>query len=102
MPAPKKSRQDGIRLNRYIAHAGICSRREADTFIAAGSVKVNDKTITEMGFKVQSKDRVEFDGRLISPEKKEYILLNKPKNFITTTSDDRGRRTVMELRPSFE
>ena len=97
MPTPKKSRQDGIRLNRYIAHAGICSRREADTFIAAGSVKVNGKTITEMGFKVQSKDRVEFDGRLITPEKKEYILLNKPKNFITTTSDDRGRRTVMEL-----
>ncbi|MGB0526382.1 MAG: pseudouridine synthase [Flavobacteriaceae bacterium] len=97
MPTPKKSRQDGIRLNRFIAHAGICSRREADTFIAAGSVKVNGKTITEMGFKVQSKDKVEFDGRLITPEKKEYILLNKPKNFITTTSDDRGRRTVMEL-----
>ncbi len=75
MPAPKKSRQDGIRLNRYIAHAGICSRREADTFIAAGSVKVNGKTVTEMGFKVQSIDKVEFDGRLITPEKKEYILL---------------------------
>ena len=65
MPAPKKSRQDGIRLNRYIAHAGICSRREADTFIAAGSVKVNGKTVAEMGFKVQSTDKVEFDLSLI-------------------------------------
>ena len=86
-----------IRLNKYLANAGLCSRREADTLIAAGNVTVNGKTVTEMGYKVNPRDTVKFDGRLISPEKKEYILLNKPKNFITTTRDERGRRTVMEL-----
>lgn len=84
-------------MNRYIANAGICSRREADTFIAAGNVTVNGKTITEMGFKVKRSDDVRFDGKRLNLEKKEYILLNKPKNFITTTSDEKGRRTVMEL-----
>lgn len=86
-----------VRLNKYLANSGICSRREADTLIAAGNVSVNGKTITEMGYKVSLDDEVRFDGRPISPEKKEYILLNKPKNFITTTRDERGRRTVMEL-----
>ena len=85
------------RLNKYLANAGLCSRREADTLIAAGNVTVNGKTITEMGYKVKSGDIVKFDGRTISPEKIEYVLLNKPKNFITTTRDERGRRTVMEL-----
>src|SRR5690606_14576734 len=86
-----------IRLNRYIANAGICSRREADTYIAAGSVTVNGKVVNEMGYKVKRSDEVRFDGKRLSLEKKEYILLNKPKNFITTTSDEKGRRTVMEL-----
>ncbi|MBT8281509.1 MAG: rRNA pseudouridine synthase [Muriicola sp.] len=86
-----------IRLNKYVANAGVCSRREADTYIAAGNVTVNGKTITEMGFKVKRTDEVRFDGRLLNPEKKEYVLLNKPKNFITTTRDEKGRRTVMEL-----
>jgi 23S rRNA pseudouridine2605 synthase len=86
-----------IRLNKYVANSGVCSRREADTYIAAGNVTVNGKPITEMGYKVNPGDTVRFDGRLLNPEKKEYILLNKPKNFITTTSDERGRRTVMEL-----
>lgn len=96
--APKKpSNPDEIRLNRYIANAGICSRREADTYIAAGSVSVNGKVISEMGYKVKRTDDVRFDGRKLSLEKKEYILLNKPKNFITTTNDEKGRRTVMEL-----
>ena len=93
----KKSNPDEIRLNRYIANAGICSRREADTYIAAGNVTVNGKPITEMGYKVKRSDDVRFDGKRLSMEKKEYILLNKPKNFITTTSDEKGRRTVMEL-----
>lgn len=88
---------DLIRLNRYIANAGICSRREADTFIAAGNVTVNGKVITEMGHKVKRTDDVRFDGRQLNLEKKEYVLLNKPKNFITTTRDEKGRRTVMEL-----
>jgi 23S rRNA pseudouridine2605 synthase len=88
---------DLIRLNRYVANAGVCSRREADTYIEAGNVTVNGKTITEMGHKVKLTDIVKFDGRVLNPQKKEYVLLNKPKNFITTTSDERGRRTVMEL-----
>ncbi len=91
------SSPDLIRLNRYLANSGVCSRREADVYIAAGNVTVNGKPVTEMGFKVAKGDVVKFDGRLLNPEKKEYILLNKPKNFITTTSDEKGRRTVMEL-----
>lgn len=86
-----------IRLNRYVANAGVCSRREADTYIAAGNVTVNGKVVSEMGYKVKLTDKVRFDGRLLNPEKKEYVLLNKPKNFITTTNDEKGRRTVMEL-----
>ncbi len=93
----RPSNPDLIRLNKYIANAGICSRREADTLIAAGNVTVNGKVVTEMGYKVKKTDDVRFDGRKLNPEKKEYVLLNKPKNFITTTRDERGRRTVMEL-----
>lgn len=89
--------EGGIRLNKYISNSGVCSRREADVYIASGSASVNGKIITEMGFKVQETDEVRFDGSLISPEKKRYVLLNKPKNFITTMDDDRGRKTVMEL-----
>ncbi|MEM6892690.1 MAG: pseudouridine synthase [Bacteroidota bacterium] len=96
-PRPRTSNPDEIRLNRYIANAGICSRREADTYIAAGNVTVNGKVITEMGYKVRRTDDVRFDGRKLNLEKKEYVLLNKPKNFITTTNDEKGRRTVMEL-----
>lgn len=95
-----KNSQDSdglIRLNKYIANAGVCSRREADTYIAAGNVTVNGKAVTELGFKVSKDDEVRFDGRLLKREKKEYVLLNKPKNFITTTRDEKGRRTVMEL-----
>ncbi len=100
MKKPTPHTGDGprlVRLNKYIAHAGICSRREADTLIAAGNITVNGKTITEMGYKVSPSDEVRFDGRLLNTEKKEYVLLNKPKNFITTTRDEKGRRTVMEL-----
>ncbi|MCB0485334.1 MAG: rRNA pseudouridine synthase [Flavobacteriaceae bacterium] len=96
---PKKSLDEPteIRLNKYISNAGICSRREADTFINAGSVTVNGKVVTEMGYKVNPSDEVRFDGSLISPERKRYVLLNKPKNYITTMDDDRDRRTVMDL-----
>lgn len=75
---PKK---DTIRLNKYIANSGVCSRREADMYIQTGSVKVNGSVITEMGYQVSKTDEVRFDGRLISPVQKEYILLNKPKGF---------------------
>ncbi|RXP45199.1 rRNA pseudouridine synthase [Lutibacter sp. HS1-25] len=99
--SPKKTASnpetDGIRLNKYIANAGICSRREADVYIAAGNATVNGKVVTEMGYKVQLTDEVRFDGSSINPEAKRYVLLNKPKNFITTMDDDRGRKTVMEL-----
>jgi 23S rRNA pseudouridine2605 synthase len=87
----------GIRLNKYIANSGICSRREADTYIEHGSVEVNGKLVTEMGYKVQPDDVVRFDGTSISPEQKKYVLLNKPKNYITTMDDDRNRKTVMDL-----
>ncbi|PHN97259.1 pseudouridine synthase [Tenacibaculum discolor] len=96
-PAEKKTENTGIRLNKFISNSGICSRREADTYIEHGSVSVNGKLVTEMGYKVQPTDEVRFDGTLISMEQKRYVLLNKPKNYITTMEDDRGRKTVMEL-----
>ncbi len=96
-PTPKADPLAGIRLNKYISNSGVCSRREADVYIEQGSVTVNGKLIVEMGFKVMPNDVVKFDGTLISPEEKKYILLNKPKNYITTMDDDRGRKTVMDL-----
>lgn len=94
---PLLKNPDEIRLNKYIANSGICSRRDADIYIAAGSVSVNGEPVTELGYKVKLTDEVRFDGKVITPEKKEYVLLNKPKGFITTTKDERGRKTVMEL-----
>lgn len=86
-----------IRLNKYLSNAGICSRRDADVYIKAGNVTVNGKTITEMGYQVQPHDVVKFDGASINPEKKQYVLLNKPKDYITTLDDEKGRKTVMDL-----
>src|SRR5690606_34074170 len=86
-----------IRLNKYIANAGICSRREADEFIKTGLAQINGKVVTEMGYKVQPGDVVKFYGKTISAEKNVYILLNKPKGFITTTKDEKDRKTVMDL-----
>ena len=88
---------DELRLNRYIANAGICSRREADELIAAGEIKVNGEVVTEMGYKVQPTDTVQYGKTNLSREKSVYVLLNKPKDFITTTEDPEGRRTVMDL-----
>ncbi len=93
--APKKE-DTAIRLNKYIANSGICSRREADMHIKIGSVSVNGKVISEMGYKVQLEDDVRFDGARINPEPKAYVLLNKPKGFATTDSESKGR-TVMDL-----
>ncbi|CAI8349199.1 MAG: 23S rRNA pseudouridine(2604) synthase [Flavobacteriaceae bacterium] len=96
-PASKKHVVvDGIRLNKYISNSGICSRREADTYIATGLVTVNGKIINEMGYKVKLEDDVRFDGRRLNPEPMSYVLLNKPKGFATTTSDSKGN-TVMDL-----
>ena len=85
-----------IRLNKFISNSGICSRRDADMHISIGSVKVNGKVVTEMGYKVNLDDEVRFDGARIYPEKKAYVLLNKPKGFSTTDSKSKGK-TVMDL-----
>ena len=92
----KTANPDEIRLNKYIANSGMCSRREADESIAIGLVTVNGKVVTEMGYKVMLDDEVRYDGQRISPEPKTYVLLNKPKGFSTTTSEGKGR-TVMDL-----
>lgn len=98
--ASKKKSADpttGIRLNKYVANSGVCSRREADIYIASGNVTVNGKTITAMGHKVNLQDQVRFDGRLLNPVKREYVLLNKPKDFVTVNSDERGKRSAAQL-----
>ena len=86
-----------IRLNKYLANAGVCSRREADDFIQAGLVTVNGEVITELGTKVLRSDKVVFHDQPVSIEKKVYVLLNKPKDTVTSTDDPQQRKTVMEL-----
>lgn len=93
----KDLHKDTIRLNKYIANSGICSRREADELITQGLVQVNGTVITEMGYQVQKTDKVVFDGQGITPEKPVYVLLNKPKGYISTTKDEKARKTVMDL-----
>ncbi|MEC5174424.1 MULTISPECIES: pseudouridine synthase [Chryseobacterium] len=93
----KDIHKDTIRLNKYIANSGICSRREADDLITQGLVEVNGKVVNEMGYQVQKTDKVVFDGQNITPEKPVYVLLNKPKGYISTTKDDKARKTVMDL-----
>ncbi|MEQ8927269.1 MAG: pseudouridine synthase [Fulvivirga sp.] len=93
----EKAESGPIRLNKFIANAGVCSRREADKLIESGDIKVNGKVITELGFKVQPGDKVQYKGKALQSEKLVYVLLNKPKDFITTTEDTHDRRTVMDL-----
>jgi pseudouridine synthase len=93
----KDIHKDTIRLNKYIANSGICSRREADELITQGLVEVNGKVVNEMGYQVEKTDKVVFDGQNITPEKPVYVLLNKPKGYISTTKDDKARKTVMDL-----
>jgi 23S rRNA pseudouridine2605 synthase len=88
---------DDIRLNKYIANSGVCSRREADDVIKQGLVSINGTVVIEMGYRVKKGDVVKFDGRKILPEPFVYILMNKPKDFITTTDDEKGRKTVVDL-----
>ncbi|MGQ1946899.1 pseudouridine synthase [Geofilum sp. OHC36d9] len=88
---------DTIRLNRYISNSGVCSRRDADKLIAEGRVTVNGKVVTELGTKVKLKDDIHFNGKRLNPEAKVYILLNKPKDVVTTASDPEKRRTVLDL-----
>lgn len=89
-------KDEEIRLNKYIAHCGFTSRRKADDYIAAGKVEVNDEVVTQMGVKVQRTDKVVVEGQTLTLEKFVYILLNKPKDTITTTDDPRNRDTVMD------
>lgn len=93
----KHSDTDVIRLNKYISNAGICSRREADKHIEHGMISVNGKVVTELGYKVQRGDTVKMGSKLLKPEPNVYVLLNKPKDFITTTEDPQERKTVMTL-----
>jgi 23S rRNA pseudouridine2605 synthase len=93
----KTSRNEQIRLNRYIASSGICSRRDADELITRGVVEVNGVKTTEMGTQVNPGDIVRVNGKVIKNERKVYILLNKPKDTLTTTDDPEGRRTVLDL-----
>ncbi len=93
----KETPKDTIRLNKFIANSGICSRREADELIAQGLVNVNGAIVMEMGYQVQKTDKVIFDGHGITPEKPVYVLLNKPKGYISTTKDDKARKTVLDL-----
>ncbi|WP_290386945.1 pseudouridine synthase [uncultured Muribaculum sp.] len=95
MPIPDPNEQ--IRLNKFMANAGICSRREADEFIQQGLVKVNGEVVTELGTKISHSDVVEYDEKVVTLESKCYILLNKPKDCVTTSDDPNGRTTVMDL-----
>ncbi|MFN4083442.1 MAG: pseudouridine synthase [Bacteroidia bacterium] len=105
-PKPKKNKNtaqqdlnegNDIRLNRYLSNAGVASRRDADELIKAGLVSINGKTVTELGTKVKPGDIVKFNGQRLSVEQKIYIVMNKPKDTITTADDPEGRKTVMEL-----
>lgn len=94
-PLPKFS--EDVRLNKFLSNAGICSRREADVLISTGVVSVNGEIVTEMGYKVKPTDTVKYDGISINPDKKRYVLLNKPKDFVVSMDDPWGRKTVMNL-----
>ncbi|MFM8596604.1 MAG: pseudouridine synthase [Flavobacteriales bacterium] len=89
--------EDAVRLNKFLSNAGVCSRREADVLIQTGVVSVNGQIVTELGYKIGQTDVVQYDGETINAETKRYVLLNKPKGYITTIEDPRGRKTVMSL-----
>ena len=95
--APKTEDDGLIRLNKFVANSGVCSRREADKYIEAGLITVNGKVVTELGTKVSPTDDIRFSGERLKGEKKVYIVMNKPKNFVTTTSDPHAEKTVMDL-----
>ena len=88
----------GMRLNKYIAHCGICSRRQAAEVVKSGKIKVNGEMVEEPFYQIQKDDKVEYNGKVIQPEERLiYLLMNKPKNVITTLSDEKGRTTVMDI-----
>jgi 23S rRNA pseudouridine2605 synthase len=93
----QKSSREGIRLNKFIANAGICSRREADTLIEAGAISINGTIVTRLGTKVMPDDQVKYGDQLLAGEQLQYLLLNKPKGYLTTTDDPQERKTVMMI-----
>src|SRR5690554_6079670 len=106
-PNPKKnnkpqpaSENSGMRLNKYIANSGMCCRRDADLYIRTGNVTVNGKVVAEMGYRVQPKDVVQCEGATVLPEKKVYVLLNKPKCFSTSSAQDNGRQLIRNASTS--
>jgi len=94
---PEQKQGEQVRLNKFIANAGVCSRRDADKLIEAGEISVNGKVITELGLKINPKDVIKHKNKTLRREKFSYVLLNKPKDFITTMDDPEGRKTVMDL-----
>jgi 23S rRNA pseudouridine2605 synthase len=96
-PVPQDAGDGLVRLNKFISTSGVCSRREADVLIQTGVVRVNGKVVTELGTKVSPTDKVQYGDQVIRMEKPVYILLNKPKGYITTVEDPEKRQTVMEL-----
>lgn len=98
-PGPKvrKADDEKIRLNRFIAHSGVCSRREADELISNGSISVNGKVVTDLGTKVTASDDIRFKNKRLSAEKKVYILMNKPRGYVTTVEDPHADQTVLDL-----
>jgi 23S rRNA pseudouridine2605 synthase len=96
-PSKPKENDGSIRLNKYLSNAGICSRREADTLITSGVVKVNGKVITELGYKINPTDIVNYGGQTLKKERPMYLILNKPKDYITTADDPQERKTVLHL-----
>ncbi len=96
-PAKRPSKNDLVRLNKYIANSGVCSRREADKLIEQGLIMVNGEVVTELGTKIKFGDKVQYEGNYLRGEQHVYLLMNKPKDFITTSKDPQGRKTVMDL-----
>ena len=86
-----------MRLNKFIASTGLCSRREADSYIESGKIKVNGKVVTELGTRITNKDKVSLNNKALTNEKKVYVLLNKPKGFVTSTKDPKADRLVIDL-----
>ncbi len=103
LPSPKQaptmpSAAEGMKLNKFVASCGICSRRQAVDLIKSGQIKVNDTVVLAPWYEVKADDKIIYEGKVLIPEIKQvYILMNKPKNYLTTLKDDRGRKTVMEL-----
>ena len=93
----EKPKSTEVRINKFISQSGICSRREADKLIKKGVVNVNGEKCLTLGAKIKIEDKVEVNGKIVNPERKVYILLNKPKDFITTRKDTHNRKTVFDL-----